>query len=140
MTFSVNKVCLAGNVGGDPDVKRLQSGKRVANLMLATNEAWTHQGKPQERTDWHRIVFLSEGHIAAVEELVRNGSLIYLNGVMHDQAAAHEGTSRFGSPGMLPTAYWPQLSLSRFPSDCRSILYEATIGAAVTVAVNIAVQ
>ena len=80
MTFSVNKVCLAGNVGGDPDVKRLQSGKRIANLMLATNEAWTHQGKPQERTDWHRIVFLSEGHIAAVEELVRNGSLIYLEG------------------------------------------------------------
>jgi single-strand DNA-binding protein len=80
MTFSVNKVCLAGNVGGDPDVKRLQSGKRIANLMLATNEAWTHQGKPQERTDWHRIVFLSEGHIAAIEELVRNGSLIYIEG------------------------------------------------------------
>ena len=81
MTFSINKLCLAGNVGGDPDVRRLQgNGKRIANLMLATNETWTHQGKPQERTDWHRVVVLSESHIACVEECVRNGALIYLEG------------------------------------------------------------
>jgi single-strand DNA-binding protein len=48
--------------------------------MLTTNETWTHLGKSQERVDWHRVVFLSEGLIACVEECVRNGSLIYVEG------------------------------------------------------------
>jgi len=93
MTFSINKVCLAGNVGGEPDVKKLSNGKRIANLMLATNEAWTHLGKSLERVDWHRVVFLSEGLVAYVEEYVRNGSPIYVEGKLQvrkykDAAAA----------------------------------------------------
>lgn len=54
---SLNRVILIGNLGRDPEVKYTQNGTAVANLSIATNEAWTDKsGEKQERTEWHRVV------------------------------------------------------------------------------------
>ena len=76
---SLNKVIIIGNLGRDPEVKYLPSGQAVANFTVATNERWQGKdGKPQERTEWHRIVvygkqaencgeYLSKGRSVCVE-------------------------------------------------------------------------
>ncbi len=80
-TRGVNKVILVGNVGQDPDVKHFDNGGSIANLNLATSETWKDRqtGEPQERTDWHRVVF--RGNIVkVVEQYIKKGSKIYVEG------------------------------------------------------------
>jgi single-strand DNA-binding protein len=79
-TRGVNKVIIVGNVGQDPDVKHFDNGGSIANVNIATSEHWKNkEGEPQERTDWHRVVFrgkLSE----IVEQYVKKGSKLYVEG------------------------------------------------------------
>lgn len=78
---SVNKVILVGNLGADPEIRTTQSGAIVANLSIATNEAWTDKqtGSKQERTEWHRVVFF--GRTAEViQQYLRKGSQVYIEG------------------------------------------------------------
>ncbi|VFT19441.1 single-stranded DNA-binding protein [Pseudomonas aeruginosa] len=60
MARGVNKVILVGNVGGDPEVRYTGDGKAIANITLATSDSWKDKqtGQQQERTEWHRVVFL----------------------------------------------------------------------------------
>ena len=77
---SVNKCILIGNLGADPEVKRLPSGGEVANLRVATSETWKDaQGERKERTEWHSVVMF--GPLAKVaENYLRKGSKVYLEG------------------------------------------------------------
>ncbi len=61
MARGVNKVTLIGNLGADPEVRYTSSGSAVANIRLATAESWRDKesGEQQERTEWHRVVFLN---------------------------------------------------------------------------------
>ena len=79
MAQGVNKVIIIGNVGGDPETKYMPSGGAVTNLSLATSESWKDKqtGQPQERTEWHRVVFFNRlAEIAS--EYVRKGSKLYV--------------------------------------------------------------
>lgn len=81
---SVNKVILVGNVGKDPEVRRMTSGAPVVSLSIATSERWTDKAsnEKKEKTEWHRVVIFNE-HIAKVaEQYVRKGSKIYLEGAL----------------------------------------------------------
>jgi single-strand DNA-binding protein len=79
---SVNKVTLVGNLGKDPEVRRMTSGDPVVNLSIATSETWKKDGERQERTEWHRIVIFNK-HIASVaEKYLRKGSKVYLEGAL----------------------------------------------------------
>lgn len=78
---SVNKVILIGNLGRDPEVRYTPNGLAVANITIATTEAWKDKqsGENQERTEWHRIVFYSRlAEIAG--EYLRKGSKIFIEG------------------------------------------------------------
>jgi single-strand DNA-binding protein len=78
---SVNKVILIGNLGADPETRYMPNGNAVANVSLATSESWRDRntGQPQERTEWHRVVFF--GKIAEiVGQYLRKGSKIYVEG------------------------------------------------------------
>jgi single-strand DNA-binding protein len=82
MAGSVNKVILVGNLGRDPEVKRLPSGDPVVNLSIATSESWKDKatGERKEKTEWHRVVVFNE-HIAKVaEQYLKKGSKVYLEG------------------------------------------------------------
>src|SRR5258708_17110011 len=82
MAGSVNKVILVGNLGKDPEVRRLQNGNPVVNLSVATSESWRDKatGERKERTEWHRVVIFSEGLAKIAEQYLKKGSKVYLEG------------------------------------------------------------
>jgi single-strand DNA-binding protein len=82
MAGSVNKVILVGNLGRDPEVRRLSSGDPVVNLSVATSENWRDKasGERKERTEWHRVVIFNENLAKVAEQYLRKGSKIYLEG------------------------------------------------------------
>jgi len=96
MARGVNKVILVGNVGGDPEVRYMPSGGAVTNLTLATSESWKDKqtGQPQERTEWHRVVFFNRlAEIAG--EYVRKGSKIYVEGSLRTRQWEQDGVKRY---------------------------------------------
>ena len=82
MSGSVNKVILVGNLGADPEIRRTQDGRPVANLRLATTETWRDKGtgERRERTEWHRVVIFSEGLCRVAEQYLKKGSQVYIEG------------------------------------------------------------
>lgn len=82
MAGSVNKVILIGNLGADPEIRRTQDGRPIANLRLATTETWRDRntGERREKTEWHRVVVFSEGLCRVVEQYLKKGSKIYVEG------------------------------------------------------------
>ena len=82
MAGSVNKVILIGNLGKDPEIRRTQDGRPVANLSVATSETWRDKatGERRERTEWHRVVIFNEGLCRIAEQYLKKGSKVYLEG------------------------------------------------------------
>lgn len=82
MAGSVNKVILIGNLGRDPEIRSTANGGKVANLSVATSETWRDRssGERREKTEWHRVVVFSEGLIKIIEQYLRKGSKIYIEG------------------------------------------------------------
>lgn len=82
MAGSVNKVILIGNLGRDPEIRQTQSGGQIATLSVATSESWRDKssGERKEKTEWHRVVIFSEGLVRIVEQFLKKGSKVYLEG------------------------------------------------------------
>jgi single-strand DNA-binding protein len=82
MAGSVNKVILVGNLGKDPEVRRLNSGEPVVNLSVATSESWRDKqsGERKEKTEWHRVVIFNENLAKVAEQYLRKGSKVYIEG------------------------------------------------------------
>jgi len=95
----LNKVILIGNIGQDPEVKYLPSGGAVTNVSIATSETWKDKntGQPQERTEWHRVVFFNRlGEIAG--EYLKKGSKVYIEGRLQTRKwQAQDGTDRYST-------------------------------------------
>lgn len=82
MAGSVNKVILIGNLGRDPEVRRLQSGEPVVNLRIATSESWRDKGsgEKREKTEWHNVVIFNENLAQVAERYLKKGAKVYLEG------------------------------------------------------------
>lgn len=82
MAGSVNKVILIGNLGADPEIRHTQDGRPIANLSIATSESWRDRntGERKEKTEWHRVVVFSEGLAKIVEQYLKKGSKVYIEG------------------------------------------------------------
>ena len=82
MAGSVNKVILIGNLGKDPEIRRTQDGRPIANLSVATSESWRDKatGERKERTEWHRVVIFNEGLCRIAEQYLKKGAKVYLEG------------------------------------------------------------
>ena len=82
MAGSVNKVILVGNLGKDPEIRTLNNGEKVANLSLATSEQWRDKasGERKEKTEWHRVVIFNDNIVKVVENYLKKGSTIYVEG------------------------------------------------------------
>lgn len=82
MAGSVNKVILIGNVGADPEIRRTQDGRPIANLRIATSESWRdrNSGERREKTEWHTVVVFNEGLCKVVEQYVKKGAKLYIEG------------------------------------------------------------
>lgn len=84
MAGSVNKVILIGNLGADPEIRRTQDGRPVANLRIATSETWRDKntGERKEKTEWHRVVVFNEGLCKVIEQYLKKGAKIYIEGAL----------------------------------------------------------
>ncbi|MGZ6023304.1 MAG: single-stranded DNA-binding protein [Rhizomicrobium sp.] len=84
MAGSVNKVILVGNLGKDPEVRRMTSGEPIVNLSVATSDTWRDKasGERKERTEWHRVVIFNENLAKVAEQFLRKGSKVYLEGAL----------------------------------------------------------
>ncbi|MEZ5790720.1 MAG: single-stranded DNA-binding protein [Nitratireductor sp.] len=82
MAGSINKVILIGNLGADPEIKRTQDGRPIANLRIATSDSWRdkNSGERREKTEWHRVVIFNEGLCKIAEQYLKKGSKVYLEG------------------------------------------------------------
>jgi single-strand DNA-binding protein len=82
MAGSVNKVILIGNLGADPEIRRTQDGRPIANLRVATSETWRDKatGERREKTEWHRVVIFNEGLCKIAEQYLKKGAKVYLEG------------------------------------------------------------
>ena len=82
MAGSLNKVLLIGRLGNDPDIKQMVNGKSVARLSIATSNTWKDKntGEKKEKTEWHRVVIFNEGLVNVVEQYVKKGAQVYIEG------------------------------------------------------------
>ena len=97
MAGSVNKVILVGNLGKDPEIRRTQDGKPIANLSVATSETWRDRntGERKEKTEWHRVVIFNEGLAKVAEQYLKKGAKVYVEGQLQtrkwtDQSGAEK--------------------------------------------------
>ena len=100
MAGSVNKVILVGNLGKDPEIRRTQDGRPIANLSVATSETWRDRatGERKEKTEWHRVVIFNEGLAKVAEQYLKKGAKVYVEGQLQtrkwtDQSGAEKYTT-----------------------------------------------
>ncbi|MDR3445731.1 single-stranded DNA-binding protein [Dyella sp.] len=94
---SLNKVCLIGNLGADPETRYSGSGTAITNIRIATTEKWTDKqsGEKKEETEWHRITFFGRQAEVAGEYL-KKGSSIYIEGRLKtDKYTDKDGVERY---------------------------------------------
>ena len=82
MAGSLNKVLLIGRLGADPEIKQMVNGKNVARLSLATSQSWKDKntGEKKEKTEWHRVVVFNEGLVNVVQQYLKKGANVYVEG------------------------------------------------------------
>ncbi|MBL61722.1 MAG: single-stranded DNA-binding protein [Candidatus Pelagibacter sp.] len=82
MAGSLNKVLLIGRLGNDPEIKQMTNGKNVARLSIATSETWKdkNSGEKKEKTEWHRVVIFNEGLVNVVQQFLKKGAQVYIEG------------------------------------------------------------
>lgn len=104
MAGSVNKVILVGNLGQDPEIRRLPSGDPVVNLRIATSESWRdkNSGERKEKTEWHTIVIFNENLAKVAEQYLKKGSKIYVEGQLQTrQWEDQSGQKRYSTEVVL---------------------------------------
>ena len=105
MAGSLNKVLLIGRLGADPDIKQMVNGKSVARLSLATSNTWKDKntGEKKEKTEWHRVVIFNEGLVNVVQQYVKKGAQVYIEGQLTTRKWKDEksGIDRFSTEVVL---------------------------------------
>ena len=105
MAGSLNKVLLIGRLGADPEIKQMVNGKNVARLSLATSQSWKDKntGEKKEKTEWHRIVVFNEGLVNVVQQYLKKGAQVYIEGQLTTRKWRDEksGTDKYSTEVVL---------------------------------------
>jgi single-strand DNA-binding protein len=104
MAGSVNKVILVGNLGKDPEIRRTQDGRPIANLRIATTETWRDKssGERREKTEWHTVVIFSEGLCRVAEQYLKKGAKVYIEGQLQTRKwQGQDGQDRYSTEVVL---------------------------------------
>ena len=122
MAGSLNKVLLIGRLGADPEIKQMVNGKNVARLSLATSQSWKDKstGEKKEKTEWHRVVVFNEGLVNVVQQYLKKGSQVYIEGQLSTRKWKDEktGTDKYSTSTLIPVLVPNDLAIS----ICFSIL------------------
>ncbi len=97
MAGSANKVILVGNLGADPEIRRLNSGELVVNLRIATSESWRdkNSGDRKVKTEWHRVVIFNDNLAKFAEQYLKKGMKVYIEGQLQTRKWEKDGTERY---------------------------------------------
>ena len=105
MDGSLNKVLLIGRLGADPEIKQMVNGKNVARLSLATSNTWKDKntGEKKEKTEWHRVVIFNEGLVNVIQQYVKKGAQVYIEGQLTTRKWRDEksGTDKYSTEVVL---------------------------------------
>ena len=104
MAGYVNKVILVGNLGRDPEIRRTQDGRPVANLRVATTETWRDKtsGERREKTEWHTVVIFNEGLCRVAEQYLKKGAKVYIEGALQTRKwQGQDGQDRYSTEVVL---------------------------------------
>ena len=104
MAGSVNKVILVGNLGKDPEIRRTQDGRPIANLRIATSESWRDKatGERREKTEWHSVVIFNENLCKIVEQYLKKGSKVFIEGSLQTRKwQGQDGQDRYSTEVVL---------------------------------------
>ena len=114
MAGSLNKVLLIGRLGADPEIKQMSNGKNVARMSLATSDSWKDKntGEKKEKTEWHRVVIFNEGLVNIVQQYLKKGAQIYIEGQLTTRKWKDEqsGQDKYSTEKMLNTRISNDLS------------------------------
>ena len=127
MAGSVNKVILIGNLGADPEIKRTQDGRPIANLRIATSDTWRdkNSGEKREKTEWHSVVIFNEGLCKVVESYVKKGSKVYIEGQLQTRKwQDKDGNERYSTECVLQ-GFDAKLQMLDGPSGERNDSHDA---------------
>ena len=96
MAGSLNKLLLIGRLGADPEIKQMVNGKSVARLSLATSQSWKDKntGEKKEKTEWHRVVVFNEGLVNVVQQYLKKGAQVYIEGQLSNRKWKDEKTGQ----------------------------------------------
>lgn len=99
MAGSVNKVTLIGNLGADPEIRRLNSGDPVVNLRIATSETWRdkNSGERKEKTEWHQVVIFNDQIAKVAEQYLKKGMKVYIEGQLQTRKWEKDGVERYST-------------------------------------------
>lgn len=100
MAGSVNKVILIGNLGKDPEIRRTQDGRPIANLRIATTDTWRDKtsGERKEKTEWHSVVIFNEGLCRVAEQYLKKGAKVYVEGALQTRKwQGQDGQDRYST-------------------------------------------
>src|SRR3981081_1570083 len=119
MAGSVNKVILIGNLGADPEIKRTQDGRPIANLRIATSDTWRDKatGERKERTEWHRVVIFSEGLAKIAEQYLKKGSKAYLDASLQTKKSQEQSGQDKSTPEVVLQGFSSVLTMLDRASD-----------------------
>lgn len=97
MAGSVNKVIIVGNLGADPEIRRLNSGDPIVNLRIATSESWRDKntGERKEKTEWHQVVIFNDSLAKVAEAYLRKGMKVYVEGSLQTRKWEKDGVERY---------------------------------------------
>jgi single-strand DNA-binding protein len=104
MAGSVNKVILVGNLGADPEIRRLNSGDPVVNLRIATSETWRdkNSGERKEKTEWHSVVIFNDNLAKVAEQYLKKGMKVYIEGQLQTRKwQDQQGQDRYSTEVVL---------------------------------------
>ena len=104
MAGSVNKVILVGNLGKDPEMRRTQDGRPIANLRVATTDTWRDKtsGERREKTEWHSVVIFNEGLCRVAEQYLKKGAKVYIEGQLQTRKwQGQDGQDRYSTEVVL---------------------------------------
>jgi single-strand DNA-binding protein len=99
MAGSVNKVILVGNLGADPEIRRMPSGDPVVNLRIATSETWRdkNSGERKEKTEWHQVVIFNDNLAKVAEQYLKKGAKVYIEGSLQTRKWEKDGIERYST-------------------------------------------
>ena len=104
MAGSVNKVILVGNLGKDPEIRRTQDGRPIANLRIATSESWRDKatGERREKTEWHSVVIFNENLCKIAEQYLKKGAKVFIEGALQTRKwQGQDGQDRYSTEVVL---------------------------------------